>query len=204
MAGLLGRYAPPIVWMAAIASFSGDTLAAEETASWVIPVLAALLPGASPPTLHTLHAALRKLGHVVEYGILGALWLRALAPGRPLRRAALGAIGLAAAYAVVDEARQSLTESRSGALTDVALDGVSAFLAVAWLGGAPAGLAAAGARILQGGAALVALGSLGAALVDVGLGLAAWDLLLAGLGAATLAWLLGALGRRWTRVRAPR
>jgi VanZ family protein len=196
MDGALGRFGPPLVWMAAIAFFSGDSLAAEETASWVLPVLAALLPWASPPTLHALHAALRKLGHVVEYGILATLWLRALGPGRPTRRAALWAIGLAAAYAVADEARQSLTGSRSPSAVDVALDAASAFLAVAWLE-APGGLAAAGITALRGAAAVVTLASLAMALVDWSLGLAVWDLVLAALGSMTLGWLLGGLARRW-------
>jgi VanZ family protein len=168
----------------------------QETGSRILPVLAALLPGASPPTLHALHTALRKGGHVAEYTILGALWLRALAPDRPPRRAAWLAVGLSAAYALVDEARQSLAPTRGASILDAGLDAASAFLAVAWLQGR-AGLVPAALRLLQAAAAAVSLLSLAAALLDLGLGLAAWDLLLGALGAALGCGVLGSLARRW-------
>jgi VanZ family protein len=195
MLEVASRYGPPVVWMALIALFSGDALGSEETGSRIVPVLAALLPGASPRTLHALHTALRKTGHVAEYTVLGALWLRALAPGRPPRRAAWLAVGLAAAYALADEARQSLAPTRGASVLDVVLDAGSAFLAVAWLE-ARAGLVPAAIRLLQAAAAAVALLSLAAALVDLGLGLAAWDLLAGALGAALLCGALGGLARR--------
>jgi VanZ family protein len=201
MLDVVARYGPPVAWMALIALFSGDALGTDETASRILPVLAALLPGASPPTLHALHTALRKAGHVVEYTVLGALWLRALAPGRPPRRAAALAVGLAALCALADEARQSLAPTRGASLVDVALDTASAFLAVAWLA-APAGMTAAAITLLRSGAGAVALLSLAAALVDLGLGLAAWDLLLAALGAALVFGRLSRLARRW-RTPAP-
>ncbi|MGH7320384.1 MAG: VanZ family protein [Candidatus Rokuibacteriota bacterium] len=190
-----GRYAPPIVWMGVIAVLSGDLFAARETFR-LLRLLASVLPWASPTTLHGLHAGVRKLAHLVEYGILTALWLRALAPGRSPRGAARWAIGLAAAYALVDEARQSLAPTRSPALIDVAIDAAGAFLAVGWLQ-APAGLAAAGLRLLRWAAVVVSLGSIAAAIVDWSLGLAVWDLGLAALGAAAAVWGLLRLERRW-------
>jgi VanZ family protein len=190
------RFLPPIVWMAVIATSSGDVLGAEETGSRLLPILAALFPWASPPTLHALHLALRKFGHLFEYGVLALLWRRAFAEGRWVPRAGPWAIGLAAVYAVVDEARQGLALTRTPSAADVILDAAGAFLAVAWLE-APGWLASAGARALRAAAVLVLAGTLAAAVVDWRLGLAVWDLLLAALGAAALVVALGRLAARW-------
>jgi VanZ family protein len=196
--GWLVRVGPPVGWMAVIALLSGDVLGTSETGSRLLPVLARLLPGTSPVTLHTLHAVFRKLGHLVEYGILAALWLRALAPDRPPpqgghRAAPRWAVGLSAAYAVLDEARQGLAPGRSASALDVLLDAAGAALAVGWL--APSGGFPRAAReLLRGAALVIALGSLAAALVDWSLGLPAWDLLLAAMGAGAAVW---GLGRMW-------
>ena len=193
---MLARVGPPVAWMVVIAVLSGDRLAASETGSRLLPLLAFLVPGAGPPVLHGLHGLLRKLGHLVEYGILAALWLRALSPGRSAPRAAWGAIGLAAGYAVLDEARQSLAPERSASVLDVAVDAAGALLAVACLQ-APNGLAPLGVRLLRWAATLVALGSLGTALIDWRLGLGAWDLVLAALGATAVAGGLYRVEHRW-------
>jgi VanZ family protein len=198
--GWLRRFGPPVGWMAVIALLSGDVLATSETGSRLLPVLARLLPGASPVALHTLHAVLRKLGHLVEYGILAALWLRALEPGRAPPQggrpaATRWAVGLSAAYAVLDEARQGLAPDRSASVLDVLLDAAGAVLAVGWL--APSGGFPGTAReLLRGAALVIALGSLAAALVDWSLGLPAWDLLLAAVGAGAAVWGLGRISRK--------
>ena len=182
-----GRYGLPIAWMCVIAVLSGDRFSAEATGSWLVPLVTALVPGASPPVVHGLHLVLRKLGHVVEFGVLGVLWLHALAPGGLWSgweaRRAIRAIGLAALYAVVDEARQGLTVSRSPSWLDVGLDTAGAWLAVAGIGGSPR-LAGPLLRVARFLAALVAVGSLAAALVDGALGLTAWDAGLAAVGAS--------------------
>src|SRR4029453_11982145 len=89
----------PILWMGVIAGLSGGLFGADETGSWLLPILAGWLPGAGPTTLHALHAGLRKLAHLTEYGILAALWLRAL-DARP--RAEWWGVVLAALHALVD------------------------------------------------------------------------------------------------------
>jgi VanZ family protein len=189
----LARFGPPLAWMAVIALLSGDVLGADATGSVLLPLLARLLPAAGPGLLHALHTVVRKLGHVVEYGILGGLWLRALDP-RP--RAAFWAIALSALYAVTDELHQSFVPSRTGAPLDVAIDTAGALVGVAWaLGGGTVGVA--GLRLLRWMAAGVAAGSLLAAGLDWSLGLAAWDLVGAGLGAAGVAWGLRRLEVRW-------
>src|SRR5262245_54282259 len=170
--GRLARFGPPIAWMAVIALLSGGFLGSDETGSVVLPLLARLLPWAGPGLLHGLHTAGRKLGHVVEYGILAVLWLRALDP-RP--RAATWAIAIAALYAVTDEVHQSFVPNRTGAPLDVVIDTAGALIGVAWARGTgPVGVA--GLRLLRWMAAGVAAGSLLAAGLDWSLGLTAWDL----------------------------
>lgn len=187
----LARFGPPVLWMGVIALLSGGLFGGDETGSWVLPVLARLLPSAGPGVLHTLHAALRKLGHLTEYGVLAALWLRAF-DGRP--RAATCAVGLSALYAVIDEARQGLAPNRSPAVTDVLLDTAGALLAVACLRPRDR-LAVVGLRLVRWAAVAVAVGSGAAAVVDWSLGLPAWDLW----GAAALAGASGVGLRRLER-----
>lgn len=193
MTGALARYGPPVAWMGAIALLSGERFGADETAAWFLPLLGRLLPWAGPDALHALHAGLRKLGHLAEYGLLAALWLRALEPDRSPASAARWAIALSALYAVADELRQGLVPNRTPALLDVGIDALGAVLAVTALRpGTPLGR-----RLRHLGAwaaALLAGASLAAAAVDWSLGLPAWDLVLAGAGAAVAAWGLGARG----------
>ena len=75
--------------------------------------------------LGTWDLVLRKLAHVGEYAVLGALLLRAL--GRPLPAAALGV-----AYAVTDELHQRFVPGRLGSPRDVAIDAVGVALGI-WL-----------------------------------------------------------------------
>ena len=191
--GRLSRLLPPFAWMAVIAVFSSSLFGADQTGSWILPALGRLLPWAGPGLLHALHGALRKLGHVVEYGILAALWLRALRPGRG---AAVWAVVLSALYAVLDETRQGLVPNRTASPLDVAIDTAGAFVAVAWLHGRGR-IGVAGVRLVRWAAVLVAAGSLLGAVVDWALGLAAWDLVLAALGAAAAAWGLARVEAGW-------
>jgi VanZ family protein len=114
--------------MAAISLGSTEALAAAETTRFIGPVLHWLFPDATPATLEILHGAIRKFGHVVEFAILALLWYRALAwaePGwRP--RVALAAFGLAALFAVLDEAHQAFEPSRTGSPIDVGWDSLGA------------------------------------------------------------------------------
>jgi VanZ family protein len=69
---------------------------------------------------------LRKLAHLTEYALLGALLLRATPrPGL--------ALGLAALYATSDEVHQHFVEGRHAALVDVLIDTAGALVGiVAW------------------------------------------------------------------------
>jgi VanZ family protein len=203
LARTLARVGPPIAWMAVIALLSGDRFGASETGRRFLPALALVVPGAGPEMLHAAHTLLRKLGHVLEYGVLAALWLRALDPAGARPRTTRWAVGLTAAYAVLDEARQALAPDRSPSVLDVALDTAGALVAVAALGSSAASATLA-VRLLWWVAVVIALGSLGSALVDWSLGLGAWDLVLAALGAGAAAagltrWARWARWERWWR-----
>jgi hypothetical protein len=79
--------------------------------------------------------AIKKSAHIIAFGALTVLNLRALAgSGTGLRRSLLTAIGLTLAYALVDEAHQSFVPGRHASLADVGLDliGAIAFGLVAW------------------------------------------------------------------------
>jgi VanZ family protein len=127
------RFLPPVVWMGFIALGSSSLLSGRRTGRLLLMVLAYLLPTADPETIAAIHFAIRKLGHVVEYGILAVLWYRALAPWP---RAAPTAFALAAAYGGLDELWQGFHPSRTPAAGDVAIDAAGALLGLlAWTGG---------------------------------------------------------------------
>jgi VanZ family protein len=68
----------------------------------------------------------RKLAHMAAFGLLWALWQRAL--GRPL-----AALAITLAYAASDELHQSFVRGRNGSLWDVAIDAAGVGLAMlAW------------------------------------------------------------------------
>ena len=99
------RFAPPLALMAVIFAFSAQ------------------------PDLGTglgvFDLVLRKLAHMVEYGLLWWLWWRALGYERP----GLAAL-IAIAYAASDELHQSFVEGRVGSPVDVAIDALG--VAIAW------------------------------------------------------------------------
>ena len=68
--------------------------------------------------------ALRKLGHTVEYAVLGALLVRAI--GRPLPAFLAGV-----AYAASDEVHQHFVPGRHGTPIDVAIDAVGVAVGIA-------------------------------------------------------------------------
>ena len=122
---------PPLAWMGLILWLGSDSGNAERTGRLILPLLHWLFPAASPLQLDAMHAVLRKLGHITEYAVLAALWLRAFVatPGMGRARAAWRAWLIAVAWAGVDESLQSMVASRTGSAYDVAIDAVGALLA---------------------------------------------------------------------------
>lgn len=76
--------------------------------------------------LGTADLYLRKAAHMVEYGLLWLLWLRALRWRRPGTAAIIAVV-----YAVSDEWHQSFVEGRNGSPVDVLVDATG--VALAWL-----------------------------------------------------------------------
>jgi VanZ family protein len=91
---LAARWLPVVLWAAVIFALSS------------VPSLTS--------GLGTWDLVLRKLGHVVEYAVLGALLARAVPE--------LAAQWLGIAYAIGDEVHQHFVAGRHAALLDVAID----------------------------------------------------------------------------------
>lgn len=124
LAAPLRRYGPALLWMGAIFLFSTDLFSRGETGRFLLPLLAWLFPEAAAETLALLHEALRKVGHLMEYGVLAVLWYRGRASGSAAwaPEAARLALLVAVGYAVTDELHQALVASRTGSVLDVAID----------------------------------------------------------------------------------
>ena len=103
---VLSRYAPPLLLMAAI---------------YVVSAQPDLNSG-----LGTWDTILRKLAHMLEFGLLWLLWWRALGYGR-----VWPAAGIAVAYAATDELHQSFVEGRVGSPVDVLIDSAGVAIAIA-------------------------------------------------------------------------
>jgi VanZ family protein len=102
----LSTWLPVVVWAAVIFAFSSVPSLGTDLGTW--------------------DTILRKLAHLAEYAILGALLARATRrPG--------AAVVLAALYAVTDEVHQLFVEGRHGSPLDVGIDTVGAIAGVlAW------------------------------------------------------------------------
>jgi VanZ family protein len=120
----LTYWLPPIAWAAMILAASSDVFSTAHTGGWIEIVISWLGRSLSPTALDLLNQILRKLGHVTAYGILSALWFRALRGERSRWNPqwAIGAIVLTALVASVDEYHQSFIPSRTGTWHDVVLD----------------------------------------------------------------------------------
>lgn len=116
-------WAPPFVWAVVILALSGDLGAVPTSHSifkWVVSWFVTL----PPHTLNQLHFKFRKAMHVICYGVLALLWLRALMASRPrlLKANIILALVLCLVVAVTDEGHQHFLTSRTGSLGDVVLD----------------------------------------------------------------------------------
>jgi len=118
------RWLPVVAWSAVILIASDETFSAANSGAWVRAILGRDLP-------YVLHVLIRKLAHLVEYGILGALAFRAARVDVP-RRAMAVALAVALLVSMIDEVHQSTLASRTGTGWDVLLDLIGAGIAL-WL-----------------------------------------------------------------------
>jgi VanZ family protein len=125
-----------VAWIAVVQIFASDSFSAGETSRVVGPLLRWLFPDASPQWIATAHFTIRKISHFVVYAILALLALRAFrqAFDRPPVWLAAASLALALVVASVDEGRQIAARSRTGALSDVALDMSGAVTALLLVG----------------------------------------------------------------------
>jgi VanZ family protein len=127
--GLLWSWAPVLIWMATILALSSQS---------DVPVRTNPQTG---ETIRTTFAA-AKLAHIIEYGVLALLLLRALMSDTGGVRLSLGvavavAVILSGLFGGLDELRQSFVPRREPSLVDIVLDTGAALVAVvivaAWL-----------------------------------------------------------------------
>ena len=104
MRAALNRFAPPLLLMAAIFALSAQPDLNSGLGVW--------------------DTLLRKLAHMVEYGLLWWLWWRALGFGHPGP-----AIAIALGYAATDELHQIFVRDRHGTPVDWAIDAAGVGLA---------------------------------------------------------------------------
>lgn len=127
----LWRYVPPIVWAALIFIGSTDLLSGSHTGSFLLTPLHWLLPYASGETLAAIHLAIRKAGHLTEYGILAYLLARAFRTSSvtSLRRGWFwAALALVMAYSLSDEFHQSFVPTRGASIYDSMIDSIGGLL----------------------------------------------------------------------------
>jgi VanZ family protein len=108
---VLSAWLPVVAWAAVIFAFSSVPSLGTDLGTW--------------------DTILRKLAHVAEFAILGALLLRAVSHAGV-------AFALGVLYAVTDEVHQTFVEGRHGSPVDVAIDAagvLSGALAWRWLAG---------------------------------------------------------------------
>jgi len=106
-ARLVALFAPPLLMMGLIFFLSAQPNLSSGLGTWDL--------------------ILRKLAHMTEFGLLWALWLRAL-------RRPVAALAITLAYAATDEFHQSFVENRHPAARDVVIDacGAAAALLLIW------------------------------------------------------------------------
>lgn len=108
---------PVAAWAILIFFFSTSLFSAQDTGSFIEPVLRWMLPWASFQTIEVMHYSIRKAAHFTEYGILFLLLIRG-----PMRGHTLMALAACAAYALLDEGHQMFVPERTASMYDVALD----------------------------------------------------------------------------------
>lgn len=134
MQRLVENWLPVFVLCGLIFAASGDTLSFPRSSRIIEPLARWLVPGLSDGEIHAIVVAVRKCGHVAEYGLLTAMVWRALCRGTgktlkdwSWRRAGLALI-IVIAYAATDELHQAFVPSREGSPYDVGIDALGGFL----------------------------------------------------------------------------
>jgi len=115
--GQFALWFPVIAWGLLIFYLSTSAFSADNTATFIDPILQWLVPGITNPSMLVCHFLIRKTAHFVEYAILFWLLVRGPMAHRPYI-----AFALCACYAMLDEGHQMFVMGRTASLYDVALD----------------------------------------------------------------------------------
>ncbi len=123
---LLRYYLPAILWTAMVLASSTDAFSSAHTFRWLVALMSDLF-GRQPPEqrVHVINFFWRKATHVTAYGLVGALWFRALRSDSAIRwtaRWSWQAIAITAFFASADEIHQIFVPSRTASFGDVLLD----------------------------------------------------------------------------------
>ena len=135
MRTFLKYWLPVFIWLGVIFAGSTDIFSMEQTSRYLVPFLRWLDPQISLSTIATVHFALRKLGHLIEYAVLAALLWRALRSASSLRaKMSTLFVGVWVACAIIaasDEFHQSFVASRTASLNDALIDSLGAAVGLA-------------------------------------------------------------------------
>lgn len=130
-ADLLKKWIAAILWIGVICVESTDLMSSNNTGSFIYSLLVPFWSHIDPIKFGEFHAALRKVGHFVGYGILSFLLFRAWRA--TLRRGvqwtmlwAVVSFLMTALVASLDEWHQTFIPSRTGTYKDVLLDSAAA------------------------------------------------------------------------------
>jgi VanZ family protein len=125
-ADLVRYWLPAMIWSAVLLLMSGS----RGSSSFTFGILQWLVPPTSP-WFDVVHAILRKVGHLLVYGLLGALDFRAVRGARTgwTARWSVLAIVLATIIAALDEWHQTMVPTRTGLVSDVVIDAAGATIA---------------------------------------------------------------------------
>lgn len=115
----LMAYAPLVIWTVLTLGLGSGAASMSETSRFIGPLLKFLFPAADADTLYLLHAAIRKMAHIFQYGVLCVLALRAF---NFYRRQIVLALCYVGVVAVADEINQSFDPARTATPLDVLLD----------------------------------------------------------------------------------
>ena len=122
---------PAILMAILISAFSTHYFSSQQTARVFYPILKWFFPSASNHMLHLMHVGIRKLAHVIEFGVFSVTVFRGVRgpqPGWKLQWA-VWTLVIATAYAGLDEWHQSFVPLREPRVRDVFIDSFGALLA---------------------------------------------------------------------------
>jgi VanZ family protein len=123
----LTAYAPLLFWTALTLGLGTGVGSMSETSRILKPLLEYFSPSADAETLRYYQIYIRKLAHVFQYGVLGALAYRAFIA---FRFQLILAVLFVAFVAAIDEFNQSFNPARTSNAWDVALDVAGGILAI--------------------------------------------------------------------------